>query len=54
MYVVSDSDGRIYKEGTEQECKDFLSKPCEVFDFLPLLKIYTMEEWLRLYGATEE
>ena len=54
MYVVSDSYGRIYKEGTEQECKDFLSKPCEVFDDPPPSEIYTIEEWLRLYGATEE
>lgn len=54
MYFVSDSDGRIYKEGTEDECKAFLSTPSEIIDNLPPMSIYAAEDWSNLFGASEE
>lgn len=54
MYFVSDNDGRIYKEGTEDECKAFLTTPSEILDNLPPMSIYAAEEWIKLFGASEE
>lgn len=52
---VSDSDGCIYKEGTREECENYIleEKESGMLDFLPPLRIYTKEEWFYFFGAIE-